>query len=115
MKEIHQANILKHIFISVCVLCICYSCVVHFHVDASTQERHLTEAEEPGVEFSQEQQQEPEQEPSEEATQEQVSDLTNSSANPEGKHRCIPTPCSTSVKFIFYNLCIYVYRNCIDT
>ena len=76
-------------------------CRALFHVDASTQDRQLTEAPEPGVEFSQEQQQEPEQEPSEEATQEQVSDLTNSSANPEGKHRFILTQCHTSVKSLF--------------
>ena len=85
------------------------------HVDTFAQVRQLTEAPEPEVEYSQEQQQDPEQDLSEEATQEQEPNLTNSSANPEGKHRCIPTPCPTSVKFIFYNLCIYVYSNCIDT
>ena len=76
-----------------------------FHVDSPTQERHLTEAEESGVEFSQDQQPEPEQEPSEEATQDQEPDLTNS-ANPEGKHRFIPKPCHTSIQLLLYYLCI---------
>ena len=40
------------------------------HVDTPAQERPLTEAPEPEVEYSQEQQQEPEQEPSEVADQE---------------------------------------------
>ena len=84
-----------------CVAYLLFMCRALFHVDPTTQERQLTEAEEPGVEFSQEQQQDPEQDLSEEATQEPESDLTNSSANPEGKHRFILTQCHTSVKSLF--------------
>ncbi len=89
-----------------CVVYLLFMCRALFHVDPTNQERQLTEAEEPEVEFSQEQQQDPEQDLSEEATQEQEPNLTNSSANPEGKHRFIPTSCYTSVQSIFYNLCI---------
>ena len=88
-----------------CVVLLLFMLCASYHVDTPTQERPLTEAPEPEVEYNQEQQQESEQEPSEVADQEQEQDLTNS-ANPQGKHRCIPTPCPTSVKFIFYNLCI---------
>ncbi len=77
------------------------------HVDTSAQVRQLTEAPEPEVEYSQEQQQEPEQEPSEVADQEQEQDLTNS-ANPQGKHRFILAQYHTSVEslIIYFNLCI---------
>ena len=66
------------------------------HVDTPTQERHLTEAPELEVEYSQEQQ----QELYEIADQDPEQDLTNS-ANPQGKHWFILTQCHTSVKFLF--------------
>src|SRR6266540_5115088 len=88
-----------------CVVYLLFMCRALFHVDPTTQERQLTEAEEPGVEFSQEQQQDPKQDLSEVADQEQEQDLTNS-ANPEGKHRFILTQSLISFKSLHIYLCI---------
>ena len=45
-----------------CVVLLLFMLCASYHVDMPTQERQLTEAEEPEVEYTQEQQQEPEQE-----------------------------------------------------
>ncbi len=91
------------------VLLFMHICIIH--VESTVKESLTLDAEEAGAEY----QQEPEQ--YEGAEQDQAYDYVDYTniENPQGKHRCIPTPCPTSVKFIFYNLCIYVYRNCIDT
>jgi len=95
------------------VLLFMHICIIH--VESTVKESLTLDAEEPGAEYQQEQHSEPE--PYEGAEQDQAYDYVDYTniENPQGKHRCIPTPCPTSVKFIFYNLCIYVYRNCIDT
>jgi len=100
--------------VRVCYVLIFLYCA-SFHVVTIDKDHQPTlEVQEPGAEEHQEQQ-EPEQ--YEGAEQDQAYDYVDYTniENPQGKHRCIPTPCPTSVKFIFYNLCIYVYRNCIDT
>ena len=100
---------------SVLILLYCAS----FHVATIDKDHQpALNAEEPGAEYQQDQQeQHSEPEPYEGAEQDQAYDYVDYTniENPQGKHRCIPTLCPTSVKFIFYNLCIYVYRNCIDT
>ena len=93
-----------------------------FHVEPTFKEQLTLEAEEPEVKYQEPEPgsyeiKGPEPEQYEGAEQDQAYDYVDYTniENPQGKHRCIPTPCPTSVKFIFYNLCIYVYRNCIDT
>ena len=75
-----------------------------FHVEHAGQD--LTAAE---VREAEEVYQEEEQQQFTSEDQEQGPELEQELTNfyyTQGKHRCIPTPCHTSVKFIFYNLCI---------
>ena len=92
MKEILQTKYFKHVSISACVVCVCWSARASFHVDTTAQVRQLTEDKEPEVVY---QEQEPGPEPYEVADQEP--ECTNSE-NQQGKHRCILTQCRTSVE-----------------
>jgi len=68
MKEILQIKYFKHNFINAYVVCVCWSARALFHIDTTAKVRQLTEAEEPKVEYQQEQQ--PESESCEFADQE---------------------------------------------
>ena len=74
-----------------------YSFISAFvHIESTDKDRHLTEAKEPGVEFSQEQQHEPEQYVGADQGQAyDYYDYTNSS-DLQGKHRFILNQSRTS-------------------
>ena len=74
-----------------------YSFISAFvHIESTDKDRHLTEAKEPGAEFSQEQQHEPEQYAwADQGQAYDYYDYTNSS-NLQGKHRFILNQSHTS-------------------
>ena len=84
-----------------------YSFISAFvHIESTDKDHHLTEAKEPGAEFSQEQQHEPEQyEGADQGQAYDYYDYTNSSNLP-GKHRSILTQSLISVKSLLIYLCI---------